>query len=260
MNWRNIHSILFVPAKRTLLKKIDTICADAFIIDLEDSVKEAGKDNARSEVSRFLREGTKANILLRINPAELETEWSLFDQFEAIKCIVIPKVETPEDILKTRNAFPDKSLMALIETPKGMVNLQSILSTNTVSAIGFGAEDYCAITKTCKTKEYLIPLQSRLVMYGNAYEVPVYDMVNSEFNDKIKYLNYVRIAKDLGFQGKMAIHPNQIDVINNEFSVTNQEELKKIIQEYERSSEGFMIMDGNIYEKPHIEQLKSLLD
>jgi len=259
MKWDDIHSLLFVPAHKKRLEKVRTLHADAYIIDLEDAIKDSEKDRSREEVREFLLAGVEANILLRINLNELDKEIAFFEALSSINCIVIPKAESADQIDIIHRSFPEKDILALIETPTGMINLREILSTGMVSAIGFGAEDYCARTGTEKKKEYLIPLQSRLVMYGNALNVPVYDMVNAEYKDTEKYCDYVRTAKAMGFSGKMAIHPDQIDVINREFRRYDAETLKSIVRKYEAGTDGFVIIDGEIYEKPHIDQINKLL-
>ena len=259
MKWSDIHSLLFVPAHKKRLEKIRSLNADAYIIDLEDAIKDSEKDRSREEVREFLLNGVEANILLRINPDELDKEIAFFKELSSIKCIVIPKAESADQIDIIHRSFPEKDILALIETPVGMINLREILSAGMVSAIGFGAEDYCARTGTEKKEEYLIPLQSRLVMYGAAFNVLVYDMVNAEFKDTEKYLGYVRTAKAMGFSGKMAIHPDQIDVINRTFKHYDTDTLKSIVRKYEAGNDGFVIIDGKIYEKPHIDQINRIL-
>ena len=260
MDWKKIHSILFVPAEKKRLDKIKDLTADAYIIDLEDAIKDSEKDLARKEVRLFLDEAKDRNILLRINPMELEKETEMFGDSMSVNCIVIPKVESVEILQTVRAAFPGRDLMALIETPKGMVNLKEILSGEMVSAIGFGAEDYCVRTRTKKSKEFLIPLQSRLVMYGNAFGVFTYDMVNVEYGNLEKYTDYVTIAKNLGFSGKMAIHPKQVEIINRELKQLDKKRIEAIVEEYAESKEGFIIINGEIYEKPHIERMKKMIE
>lgn len=259
MDWNRIKSILFVPAEKKRLEKIKNLNADAYIIDLEDAIKDSEKETAREAVVSFLSREKDLNILLRVNPVELAKEAALFRNLESVKCIVIPKAESVEKIQEIKEAFPTKYLMALIETPWGMVNLKEMLSSHLVTAIGFGAEDYCARTGTKKGKEYLIPLQSRIVMYGQAFGVFTYDMVNAEYKDIDKYTKYVTTAKNLGFSGKMAIHPKQIDVINHEMKLLDRNKMERIVKAYEESPEGFVMIDGEIYEKPHIERIKQMI-
>ena len=174
ISWERTHSILFVPAETKRLQKIPHLNADAYIIDLEDSIKDTLKEQAYSELKQFLKKYVSgAQIMLRINPDRIDREAALFYKELSINCIVIPKVEHREDVLKTSRYFPEKDIFALIETPLGLVNLKEIVEIPYTSSIGFGAEDYCARTGIEKRRDILIPICSTLVTYSKAYDKPV---------------------------------------------------------------------------------------
>lgn len=259
-NWEKIHSVLFVPASKKRLNHIPDIEADAFIIDLEDSIKEGMKDIAYQELTEWLDEGydskLEKNLILRINKSRVRTEAELFSNKTAIKCIAIPKVESADDIRAVTEAFPQKDIFVLIENPKGLIKLQTILQEQSVNAVGFGGEDFCVSMRMKKKNEYLIPIKSQLLMYSKVLCKPAFDMIEAEYSDLNKLENYALMSKEMGFDGKLAIHPAQIKVINSLFHDFETDKAKNIIAAYEKSNSGFMMIDGEIYEKPHIDKMK----
>lgn len=252
-----MRSLLFVPAEENKLKRIHEIKADAFIIDLEDSIKEQNKAYALDVVCSFLSSNfSDKKLYIRINPSNWSVEYERLKNFKDIS-FAIPKVESASDLAQYEDAVKDRSLLAFIESPLGMVNIKEIVNSRYVGAIGFGAEDYCARTGIRKNADYLREVQSQLVMYAKAYNKYVYDMVEAEYLDLNVYQKLVNLSKEKGFDGKLAIHPRQVDVINNVFDV-DIEKIKEIVRQYDESKSGFVIIDNQIYEKPHIERLRNL--
>lgn len=249
------NSILFVPVEQHKLKKTETLYADAFIFDLEDSIKDEAKEDALKILIQFLRTTyLNGDILVRINPDRAVKEIAEIKQIKFSKQIyfVVPKVEKEADIIRIGDCTRQNNIIALIETPLGFINLQEIVSNDFVVAIGFGAEDYCALTGLRKDERYLIPLKTHLLMYAYAYEKPVFDMVEAEYKDESVFRYRVKRTKDMGFTGKFAIHPYQVQIINEVFKSFNVEEAEKLIEKYEQSESGFMLYHNKIIEKNHI--------
>ena len=253
-------SLLFVPVQVDKLEKVDRFHADTYIFDLEDSVKDDNKWQALNILEIFLRKfQTRAGVFVRINPEYAKREWNVLRDLENIDGIVIPKVEEPQQIEVLDN-YHKKYLMALIETPKGMINLDKIMNNPKITAIGFGAEDYCVCTGMKKKSSLLLPLKVRLIMYAKAYGKKVYDMVDTNFSNIETYREEVEVSRDLGFDGKFVIHPKQVEIVNEIYHDKNINYMKEIIKAYEANNNGFMLYDGIAYEKPHIENLKRQLE
>ena len=264
LNWREIHSVLFVPAATKKLSHINDIESDAFIIDLEDAIKTDRKECAYLELLDWLEhkydETIGKSLILRINKSNIKRESELFSHKKEIGCIAVPKVESVDDILNVRKGFPDKDIIALIETPVGLIHLGEILKDDTISAVGFGGEDFCVAMHMQKQREFLIPIKSQLILFARAYNKWVFDMIESEYDDESKYKEYVYESKRMGFDGKLTIHPRQVKQVNEVYKRIDRERAQKIISEYENNENGFVIIDGEIFEKPHIEALKMLLN
>ena len=123
----NFRNLLFVPATTNKLKRITEIKNDVFIFDLEDSILVEDKKNALIRLVNFLSETKILNtqIIVRVN---LEY---IFDEIKLLKNIVdgflIPKVEDTEILEKIKKDLPNKFIITLIETPKGIINLEKIV-------------------------------------------------------------------------------------------------------------------------------------
>ena len=255
-----IRSLLFVPAVKHKLMKIDSMKADAFVIDLEDSVKPEKKDDALMEVIRFLdgRSENDTKIFVRLNHERIEKESKdLASVSDRITGYMVPKAEAAEDFTCFKNNT--MQIIALIETARGMIRIGEIAACSQVSALAFGGEDYCADTGMTDREELLLPVKSRVVQYASAFGKPCYDTISRELKLTDKLRESVLRSADLGFDGKLAIHPAQIELIDQMFSAHDPEGMRAIIEAFEESQEGVIVIDGVVYEQPHIERMKKEL-
>ncbi len=248
------NSWLFVPAIEKFLAKIETCRADVVIIDLEDAILNTEKDSALLLVSKFLKSYSfKTDVLVRINSDRLTKEIAELNKY-AIKGYMLPKTECDEDIKKL-SSITDKSIIALVETAKGIVNLSEIAKNEKVFAIAFGAEDYTTQNGIKKSDEFLLYPKSKIVAYAKAYNKIAIDTISLNITDKDKYAVEAQKTKDFGFDGKLAIHPMQVEVINSIYT-DNIEYYRYIIEQYEKSGVAVLNIDGKVFEKPHINEMK----
>lgn len=251
----NIHSFLFVPANEKMLSKIPTCSADAVIIDLEDAVLEVHKDEALFLVKSYLGEiKTNMPVFIRINPGRVESEISSLKDTK-ISGYMIPKSETVDDIKAVYNLDNDKKIIALIETPMGIVNVPELAKCDLVYGISFGAEDYTTRCDINNIHENLLYQKSRIVNYAKAFDKFCIDTMSLNIHDKDSYNIEAQKSKDLGFDGKLAIHPMQVEVINELYSNKDYNYLKYIVDTYISSGKSVLEIDGKVYEKPHIDAI-----
>ena len=249
------HSYLFVPANEKMLSKIPYSNADAFIIDLEDSVLEAQKDSALKSVCAFMDSyKCKKPIYVRINQNRVKTEIQELCETN-INGYMIPKVEHEKDIIQVSD-LDKKPVIALIETPLGIVNVYRIVKNETVFALAFGAEDYSEICEIKNEHENLIYQKGRLVNYSRTYNKIAIDTISLNIRDTQKYRTEAQKTKDIGFNAKLAIHPMQVDVINSVYNDFDIKELERIVFLYRSSNKSVVEIDGKLYEKPHIEAIE----
>ncbi|KAI0826860.1 Pyruvate/Phosphoenolpyruvate kinase-like domain-containing protein [Trametes gibbosa] len=246
-------SYLYVPATaERMLEKSLTTTSDVIIYDLEDSVppSPADKNGARARLAHFLstRVGdlpSHERIAVRLNSNA--TPFFADDILQAmrlpcIRTLVLPKIHSARDLdhvseeiflgykgHKLRNPDgPHVQIVASIESAQAMHNLGEIAGWQskygaalggTLSALLFAAEDYCADTGIIRTtsRQELLYTRSHIVVTAKAFRLKAIDMVCVNYKD-LRYLrDECEDGRRLGFTGKQAIHPSQVDVIQSTF-------------------------------------------
>lgn len=276
-------SMLFVPgSNEKMATKSLGIDADSLIIDLEDSVAPHVKKEAREFVKEFIEEmdfGEK-EVAVRIN--SLKTEYGNDDLNEMIQAqphtLVIPKVEKGKELkeldllmtqIEKRQNFPIEGvkLMALIETPLGIINVDEIaMSTSRLTGLLFGAGDFTRETRGQITKErweLYYPL-IKIIVAARAVNIDAVDSPYFDVKDPEGCEVNARQAKILGYDGKSAIHPSQVEVINKVFTPTPEEieRAKKVIELYQKAEaegKGATQLNGQLIEHVHVTISKRIL-
>lgn len=255
-----LHSLMFVPATKDKMKNAFSYKADALIFDLEDSIKENQKRQCLENLIDYLGQykSVDKQVFVRLNSGNLDFELEKLEPLgKIITGYVIPKVEGNKSLAKVQNL--DKKIIALIETPLAFVNIKDIVSNICTSAIAFGAEDYCSATGMINDNDYLRALKTEIVKYARAYNKICYDTISKEISETEKLKEDICNSKNMGFDGKLAIHPNQLSLINYIFSEINREIIIDIIKAFEKNENGVVVYDGIVYELPHIEYMKKKL-
>ncbi len=280
--FRPIRSKLFVPGSRPeLFPKAFGSETDAVSFDLEDSVVESKKDQARSEVASFLREpavtGGKVTIV-RVNG--LSGTHFLADvaalKGSSVDVINLPKVESRDDVQRAVEAIsaldsPSTGrapigILANIETPKGLrLALEIATADPRVMGLQLGFTDFslaCGIHS-----RNLIALNAvRLAIIFAAAEAGVasYDGAFVDTADREGFRLEAEAAKALGFAGKSCIHPSQIAMSNVAFSPTPDEvgraqRLLAAADEAEKRGTGAFLHEGKMVDSPIIARAREVL-
>jgi len=214
--------------------------ADCIILDLEDSVPPAEKFASRILVRNILIHGEfgETEKAVRINP--LWTPFGKDDIFEIVPAkpdlILIPKAETGDDvravdeivaeIKKRRKIRTGIYYMPIIESAKGAWNAYEIASAcANVASLAFGAEDFTKDIGAQRTRDgrEQFTARSLVVMGAKAAGVQASDTVWSDIADAAGLRKSAQEAKELGFDGKGAIHPEQVGIINEIFNPSAEE-------------------------------------
>ena len=253
------YSLLFVPAKPKMMRKIKSLHADGYIIDLEDSIEPQNKKEALMDLLNELPEVLlhAKNIIVRLNKDNYIEEMSKLNSYDVD--FMLPKFENfleYKDIVKLCN---NHKFYALIETPLGMVNLKDTASNQYISGLAFGAEDFTACVGMKNDISYLMYQKSMLITYAKAYGKTVYDTPSFQLYDYEHFKIEVNNAVDLGFDGKMAINPKHISYINDSFSEVNLEKIREIVDIYEKKQSAVLTFNGKVYEKMHIDHMKKII-
>jgi len=253
---------------------------DGVILDLEDSVHSDEKDAARLVVRNALRcvDFGAAGRMVRINQLPLGLEDLDVVVPEGPEMILIPKVETPEQVvavaeriqaLRTQHAVASPVwLMPILESGLGVENAFAIASaSDTVVALTIGLEDYTADLGVVKTPEGAETLwaRSRLVNAARAAGVQAIDSVYGDVADEEGLLAWGRRARGMGFVGMGCIHPRQIRVIHEAFAPTELELEKalKIVAAFEEAQAkglGVVSLGTKMIDRPVVLRARKLVE
>jgi len=252
---------------------------DAIILDLEDSVHHAEKDAARILVRNTLRAVDFGNCerMVRINQLPLGLRDLAEVIPEAPDLVLIPKVETPEQVaevdrtigeLKTRD-HSDRSmwLMPILESALGIENAFAIATVSpNIAALTIGLEDYTAdlgVARTLDGRESHYA-RTRVVNAAKAAGVQAIDSVFSDVGDLEGLRHWGENSRALGFEGMGCIHPSQIPVIHEAFapSQVEIEKAMKIVAAFEDAQQrglGVVSLGSKMIDPPVVERARKLL-
>jgi citrate lyase subunit beta/citryl-CoA lyase len=275
--------MLFVPATepRKVRKALDSK-ADCVILDLEDAVALSEKKNARFAVRDILAGKGDRQVYVRIN--SIDTPFLYGDLTTIIAGsptgVMLPKAETAEQVrcvdwlisqleMESGLALGQIGLITLIETAGGVGRAPEIAcSSSRITCMAFGAIDYTLDigTKLSEDGHELFYGRSQVVvasrMGGCAKPI---DTVYSDFRNADGLRRDSELALCLGYQGKMIIHPDQIDIVNETFS-PSQEELayaRKVVaafEEAEKNGVASVNLEGKMIDYPVVNRARQLLE
>jgi len=284
---RPLRTALFAPGNRPdRVEKALGLGADAVIIDLEDAVPLAEKESTRPVVKEILEKHPGKRMYVRVNA--LGTPYAREDLegilSKNLKGIMLPKVESPDDIfeinelltrLEARTGLEPGVLEVIpfCETAKGLEEAYRIASArpehHRTLTIAFGAADYTldlGISLTREGRELDYP-RSRLPVACRAGRImPPLDtpwMVDLKDSDGL--LADIRRAKAYGFMGKIVIHPNQIQPCHDVFTPSEEEiayagRVVDAFESAEREGRAAIQLDGRFIEYPMVERARRIIE
>jgi citrate lyase subunit beta / citryl-CoA lyase len=263
-------------ANTRALEKAKTLAADSLILDLEDAVAPDAKVLARKNILAALENGFGyREAVVRING--LNTPWGLDDlrAFANSKAdaIVLPKVESAAQIqevaklLMESNARADLTIWAMIETPMAIFKLPEIAGSHPLlEALVLGTSDLVKDLHARHTPDR-VETQTALslsILAARAFGLCVLDGVHLALDDESGFQQSCIQGRDMGFDGKTLIHPNQIASANDTFGPSPQEvaEAQERITAYDaaiQSGAGIAVLNGKLIEELHIQDAKRIL-
>ena len=273
-------SRLFLPGNNPkILQDGGVFEADSVILDLEDAVTVNSKDEARILVKWALRDVDFGNseVLIRINHPEtgfFEEDMAIVS--DRVDGIVLPKAESRADVEKVaafldaiekdRGMEKEIVIIPTIESALGVLEAYEIASSPRVAALAFGAEDFTKDIGAERTPEGkdLWYARSAIVTAAKAAGVQALDTVYPNVHDDEGLRRETEASRRMGFDGKSAIHPNQIGIIHDVFT-PSAEEIKKAlavmnaIKEAEEKKSGVIALDGRMIDRPVVERAKTVI-
>lgn len=271
----HMRSLLFVPGNdQKKLLKAATILADGLILDWEDSVLPKDRRAARVLTTNFLRESTQreTKVFVRINrmgSRDFEEDCQALMAL-SVDGIVLSKCNSREDIemlakvLDRKNQSSHIRIHALIESAAGLLNAPSIAATcSRVASLIFGSEDYCSDVGVSRTpgEIELLFARSALVVASKAFRIEAIDSPCLDFKDNKKLRDEAQAARNLGFTGKLAIHPDQVGILNEVFSPTEAEveDARRILASSSSSGTAVLTVNGGMVDEAVLRRARQIL-
>ena len=290
-------SLLFSPGDRPeLMRKGPATNADVLCFDLEDAVAPSRTEYAREAIRELLTDPAfdpDAEVCVRLTATEADADLNALaggiagrgsegddggsdsegnDEPLRLDAVMLPKVESADRIDRVAALCRDRGLdaidvFALVETAEGVLSTREIAGASATTAVAFGAEDLAADIGATRTDEGTEVLHARehVVLAASAAEVDAIDTVYTDFSDADGLREETKFAMTLGYDGKLAIHPSQVDPINEAFTPDPErvEWARKVLaarDEADAEERGVFQVDGEMIDAPLLTQAERVVD
>jgi citrate lyase beta subunit len=268
---------------RRKIEKSTTLGVDCICMDMEDGTALSKKAEARTVIAQAMKDldfGSSERCI-RIN--SVGSGFEKEDLASALAArpdsIVVPKIETAEQVKWTSEQIETFELaynlklggirlLVGVETAKGILNLREIAEADKrLEAVIFGAEDYAASVGATRTKEATEVLYARsaVVAACAANDLQAIDMVYIDFKDSEGLRAEAEQGAGLGFSGKQVIHPNQVSVVQEAFTPSDEAVAyaRRVVESFEASQKegkGAYALDGKMIDMPLLRNAQKVLD
>ncbi len=283
-----LRSLLFVPGNSMrMITKAATLPVDAIIFDLEDAVPLPDKETARVMDRDSVRvvKATGAHVFVRVNAllTGLTGDDLKAVAIDGLDGILLAKAESGSDVMEASARLEDVEknralepgsikIIPLVETAKGIINAYEIASAGErVVAVGFGAGDYYrdlgrSVASLTPEQTELLYARSQTVVASRAAGVwPLDTVFFGQLADREGFKKESLLARQLGFKGKMIIHPTQIEEVTRVFSPSAEEaeEARKIVAAFEEAQSqglGAISLEGKMIDIMNYRQAREMVD
>jgi citrate lyase subunit beta / citryl-CoA lyase len=279
MTTRPRRSVLYMPgANARALEKAKTLPCDAVILDLEDSVAPDAKVAARKQVADVVTAGGfgSREVIVRINA--LDTQWWLDDLAAAAKAhpdgILVPKISKPGQLQDIAARLIDIAadqkikVWAMMETPIGIINAPAIAASGAdpetrLAGFVMGTNDIAKETRAqlLPGRAPMLAWLAQCVLAAHAFGIDILDGVYNDLADIDGFRRECVQGREMGFDGKTLIHPNQIEPCNAAFSPGAAEvaQARKFIAAFdlpENRDKGVVQIEGRMVERLHADMAR----
>ena len=272
-------SLLFMPGSNArALEKARNLAADCLILDLEDSVAPDAKARAREQIAQAVQAKGfgKREVLIRTNA--LDTSWWSDDAAMAGAVapdgILVPKISTVDDLdkigarLNEVGAPASIKVWAMIETARAVLDADRLGAASRdpktrLAGFVFGPNDIARETRIrmLPGRAAMIPMITHCVLAAHAHGLEMLDGPYGDIGNLEGFATECAQARDLGFDGKTLIHPNQIEPCNAAFSPSADEvaQARNMIAAFDRpenKDKGVVQIEGRMVERMHAEMAR----
>ncbi len=275
-------SLIFTPGdKPDMVPKALKTGADIVTVDLEDAVAPAHKDVARDRTLALFadpdsgahpEDGARDGVerIVRIN--SLRTVDGMRDVAAIVasprppSALMLTKVKSADEVCLLDDLLSEHGLAirlhVIIETNDGLDAAYAIArSSDRIDSLLFGAVDLAAELRTTNTWDTLLYARSRVVNAAAGAGLDLIDVPWLDLSDIDGMRREAEASAALGFTGKGAIHPKQIPVLNEIFSPSDDviDNARRIIQAFDDSDSGLVVIDGKLIERPVLRSMQRLV-
>jgi citrate lyase subunit beta/citryl-CoA lyase len=257
-----MRSYLFVPGDRPeRFAKALAAGADRVILDLEDAVSPANKPLAREHIARAVEEG--AEVMIRINSEGSDAfadDLNLLRRLR-VKAVMLPKAESAESMRVLADAT-DAAIVPLIESALGVWRVLDVAGGMNVERLAFGSIDFQVDVGCAHTDEALLYARSQIVLASRVagLQAPI-DGVSVILDDGEVITAEATRSRELGFAGKLCIHPRQVQFVNRAFTPSPQELAwaQRVVEASSRAGGAAVSVDGAMVDLPVLIRAQNLL-
>ena len=271
-------SVLFSPADQpALMQKAPGSGADTVVFDLEDAVAPGRKAEARESVNGVLTDpkfGPECEVCLRVNPTPNVADEDIAVALSGnprIDSVMVPKADSAASVREMDELLDehgyDLPLIALCESAAGVLHAEEIAATPAVDAVAFGAEDLSADIGATRTEsgDEVSHARQHVVLAASAARIDAIDTVFTDIEATERLAEETRFAGQLGYDGKMAIHPAQVSVINEAFTPDSDEVewAERVLEardEADAEGRGVFRVDDEMIDAPLIARAERIME
>jgi citrate lyase subunit beta/citryl-CoA lyase len=272
-------SVLYMPGSNArAIEKARTLPVDGVILDLEDAVAPDAKAEARAQVVAAVKAGGfgAREVFIRVNG--IDTPWHADDMSAAAQAapdaILVPKVSTVVQLERIGQRLLDMKVAlktrvwAMIETPQAIFNINALAaeahdSETRLAGFVMGTNDLAKETRArlVAGRAPMLSWLARCLLAAHAHGIDILDGVYNDIGDAEGFTQECAQARDMGFDGKTLIHPNQIAPCNTVFSPSPDEiaQARRTIAAFDRpenKDKGVVQIDGRMVERMHAEMAR----
>jgi citrate lyase subunit beta/citryl-CoA lyase len=276
MTIRPRRSVLYMPGSNArAIEKARTLPVDGVVLDLEDAVAPDAKVAARDQVAAAVKAGGfgRREVFIRVNG--LDTPWHAEDMAAAAHAgpdaILVPKVGTVQTLERIGQRLLDMKadlktrVWAMIETPQAIFNINALAaeahdSETRLAGFVMGTNDLAKETRAriVPGRQPMLSWLARCLLAAHAHGIDILDGVYNDIGNAEGFAAECAQARDMGFDGKTLIHPNQIEPCNTAFSpspddVAQARRLMAAFELPENQGKGVVQLDGRMVERMHAE-------
>jgi citrate lyase subunit beta/citryl-CoA lyase len=273
-------SVLFSPGDQPdLMRKAPESGADVLVFDLEDAVAPGSKEAARAAVHDVLTDPAfdpDAEVVVRVDSTGDAADADLTVVVDGVgddapDAVMLPKVEAASDVDDLARLVDehdvDLPVFALVETAAGVLNAEAIAAAAATDALVFGAEDLAADLGATRTRDgtEVLYARERSVLAASAAGVDAIDTLHTDFEDEAGLRADTAFAIELGYDGKLAIHPAQVGPINDAFTPDDErvawaERVLDARDDARAEARGVFRVDGEMIDAPLIAQAERVIE